>query len=289
MTTEAVLTRGGEFLWTHARLIERRLFERTFHGGSAAAVVAALRAYRNADGGYGHALEADLRAPTSQPIFTDTALRFLLEADAQDPESVRGACDYLAAHADAHGAVPNALPDAADYPHAGHWQGDFALAPSLHATSGLAARLHALGAQHGWLDRATSWCFDEIAGHPQYSGHKILNAMAFLEAAPDRERAHSLWPHVTSRLFEADYVVLETPTSGYGLTPLWFAPQPNSRARALFADDVIEAHLDHVTSQQQDDGGWGITWTPPGPASVLEWRGRWTLMALRVLRAYGRI
>lgn len=200
-----------------------------------------------------------------------------------------GACDFLAGVARDDGAVPYVLRDALVHPRAAHWRGDFAVAPSLHATAGIAARLHALGAQHEWLDRATSWCYEQIAGRPAYSGHRILNVMEFLCRAPDRERCAALWPHVTARLFEADHVAMEIPQTTYGLTPLRFARTPDAPARALFAQDVIERHLDHLLAQQQEDGGWPISWEPPGPAAVCEWRGRWTLDALLVLRAYGRV
>jgi hypothetical protein len=50
-----------------------------------------------------------------------------------------------------------------------------------------------------------------------------------------------------------------------------------------------EDALDRLERDQQDDGGWQITWEPPGVVATLEWRGIETLRALRVLRAYGRI
>jgi hypothetical protein len=52
---------------------------------------------------------------------------------------------------------------------------------------------------------------------------------------------------------------------------------------------VIEGHLDRLVRDQQPDGGWAITWQPPGTASTLEWRGIETVRALRTLRAYGRL
>ena len=54
-----------EFLWTHARLLERRIFEHRFQDGSAEAVERAIDAYRNADGDFGQALEPDCRTPHS--------------------------------------------------------------------------------------------------------------------------------------------------------------------------------------------------------------------------------
>jgi hypothetical protein len=75
----------------------------------------------------------------------------------------------------------------------------------------------------------------------------------------------------------------------YGVTPLHLAPTPDAFWRRLFSDEVIEGHLDRLVRDQQDDGGWAITWEPPGASATLEYRGVETLRALRVLRAYGRI
>ena len=55
------LARASEFVWSFARLLERRILEHRFHGASVDRVVEVLLAYRNADGGFGHALEPDLR------------------------------------------------------------------------------------------------------------------------------------------------------------------------------------------------------------------------------------
>jgi hypothetical protein len=77
--------------------------------------------------------------------------------------------------------------------------------------------------------------------------------------------------------------------AGYGLTPLSIAPTADSRWRPLFPADSIEAHLDRVVRDQQEDGSWPIAWTPPSTDSLLAWRGVVTLGALRTLTSYGRI
>jgi hypothetical protein len=75
----------------------------------------------------------------------------------------------------------------------------------------------------------------------------------------------------------------------YGVTPLQFAPTPDSFWRRLFDDDQLEGHLDRLIADQQPDGGWAITWEPPGVAATLEYRGIVTVHALRTLKAYGRL
>ena len=69
------LARAEHFVWLTARVLEQRLFAYHFLGGGADPVETALAAYRNDDGGYGHALEPDLRGPVSQPLHTAHALR----------------------------------------------------------------------------------------------------------------------------------------------------------------------------------------------------------------------
>jgi hypothetical protein len=61
------LSAANDFMAAHARILDRRRFELLNGRADASAVLAALRAYRNPDGGYGHGLEPDLRAPESQP------------------------------------------------------------------------------------------------------------------------------------------------------------------------------------------------------------------------------
>ena len=86
-----------------------------------------------------------------------------------------------------------------------------------------------------------------------------------------------------------ELVALDPATPGYVKSPLEFAPRPDSIARRLFDDATIDAHLDALAENQQDDGGWPITWEPPSEAAVREWRGFVTLRCLQVLDDYGRL
>ena len=56
----------------------------------------------------------------------------------------------------------------------------------------------------------------------------------------------------------------------------------------LFSPELLGAHIDHLMDQQQDDGGWPLTWEPPSPAAELEWRVT-TSRALATLQEYGAI
>ena len=58
-----IFNRAEKFIYNNARLLERQLFAFHFKGGSREQVLTALSAYQNADGGFGHALEPDIRCP----------------------------------------------------------------------------------------------------------------------------------------------------------------------------------------------------------------------------------
>ena len=72
------LVAAAQFIAGYARLLERRRFGYFEGDGSSEAVVRALDAYRNADGGIGH-LEPDIRTPASQPTCVLYALEILHE------------------------------------------------------------------------------------------------------------------------------------------------------------------------------------------------------------------
>ncbi len=76
------LARAEQFVWLSARVLEQRRFAYHFLGGDAEAVEAALAAYANEDGGYGHAPGTGCAGPASQPLHTAHALRVLTRSAA---------------------------------------------------------------------------------------------------------------------------------------------------------------------------------------------------------------
>src|ERR1700742_49505 len=101
---------AADFLAANARVLDRRMFQRLFSGGAAEPVRDAVAAYRNGDGGFGHALEPDLRTPASQPAAVEMALRMMDVADAWDERLVRDAIDWLTTVAPAGSGIAFALP-----------------------------------------------------------------------------------------------------------------------------------------------------------------------------------
>lgn len=282
-----IFTNATTFILTHARLLERVLFQVHFSGTAPAAVADVIRAYQNADGGLGHALEPDLRCPESQPLFVDFGLAAMNEVGAHDHELAVCICDFLETVSDNNGLVPLTLDSARKAPHAAHWSQP--TAPGLNPTLGICGCLHRQGIRHPWLARATETCAAMLLDEPPLEAHTLLGATRLIDHLPDRTLAGRLFDIVADALPKATFYIPEAPVETYGLTPLHFAPTPTSSWRELFTDKQINAHLEDLASKQQPDGGWPITWEPPGPAALNEWRGYVTLQAIRPLTAYNGI
>jgi hypothetical protein len=277
------------FLWLNARLIDRLRAACLFRDAPAAAVVAALLAYQNADGGFGHALEPDLRGPTSQPQPVEVALRILDEVGARDAALSRRVCDYLATITTAEGGVPFVLPSVRAHPRAPWWETDDDPPASLNPTAALAGLLHKAGVAHPWLARATDYCWQRLEKPDLRDGYALRCVFLFLAHVPDRARAEETLARVAEQMRKRKLVELDPAATGHMHTPLDMAPAPAAMARRLFSDAEIAGHLDALAAGQQEDGGWQVGWPAWTPAAGLEWRGWATVRALAILRAYERL
>jgi hypothetical protein len=99
----ASLEAARTFVNLQGRVLEQRLFACLVDDAPAEGVLRAVGAYRNDDGGLGHGLEPDKRAPSSQPLDVSFALETLETAGADivvatgenEPSRVRSALAAL--------------------------------------------------------------------------------------------------------------------------------------------------------------------------------------------------
>jgi hypothetical protein len=285
--TKEAFAAAGRYMTLNARLIDRLRFDRLFHGGPAAPIRDAMRAYQNADGGFGNAIEPDLRGAGGQPQGIEMALWVLDEIEAFDDPAVMGACEWLQAHTTKDGGVPWVLPSVVDDERGPWWQPQGDPAPAaLNPTAPIAGLLHAHGVGHPWLDRATAFCWEQIAAVREVGAYDTLCILAFLERAPDRGRAQAEFERLKGSLLTS--VALDPYAEGHVHSPLDFAPRPQALARKLFSDEVIDLHLDALIDAQQDDGSWKPNFAMWTPVVAHEWGGYLTLIRLKTLQAYNR-
>lgn len=281
------------FMAGHARLLDRLRLGLLLGDRPVAAVLAALDAYRNADGGYGWGIEPDLRAPGSQPVGAMHALEVLAEVAAMAPVGSLGVslCDWLERHALPDGALPFTLPIDDPAGCSPIWLGADHRAPSLQMTAQLAANAHLLArhdtavAAHPWLARATRWTCAAIARLEHPHAYELMFSVRFLDAVADVDaEAGALLDGIGRFVPPGGAVPVAGGTPGEALHPLDFAPRPGP-ARRLFSPEAIRIDLERLAARQQPDGGWIVDYASASPAAALEWRGYVTVAAIATLQA----
>ncbi len=273
------------FILANGRLLDRHRLAVLLHNAPTAPVLDALRAYRNRDGGFGHALEPDVRAPESEPASTLHALEVLAEVDALADPMVADGAAWIAGIADADAGVPFVLPSAADYPHA-PWM--VASNGGSFLTLAITALLWETSWREPWLARATDWCWAKLAEEEELGAYGVKFALEFLDRVPEGPGATAVIERLRAKIDGDGSIPVPGGTAGERLTPLTLSGRPGTRSRALFTDAQIEAELDALQDGQQDDGGWMFDWLAWSPGQAVEWRGIVTLRALATLRAHGR-
>lgn len=283
--TPVALDAAEDFMLRCARLIDRLRFAHLFRGAPAEPVVAALRPYANPDGGFGNALEPDLRGAGSQPQPLEVALWILTECGAMDDPMVPAACDHLTTITTEAGGVPFVLPSVQATPAAPWWLVPSDYPADLNPTAPIAGLLHAAGARHAWLDRATAFVWDRIDALTETTPYEAYGILAFLDRVPDRARAEATFERLAPLI--RPHVTLD-PEPHASHTLLQFAAEPDGLARRMFSEVEVERALEGWVAEQCEDGGWDVDFPSWAPGTRLEWRGWVTVARLKTLRAYGR-
>ncbi|MGW2202944.1 hypothetical protein [Streptomyces sp. NPDC001774] len=293
------LARAEQFVWLTARVLEQRRFAYHFLRGGAEPVEVALTAYLNEDGGYGHALEPDLRGPVSQPLHTGHALRVLDSIGRCGGLRVERICRYLTEVSTLDGALPAIHPSQRGYPSAPFVPIVDNPPSALLSTGPVVGLLHRNQVWHAWLFRATEFCWSAVESLEKSHPYEIEAAVAFLDGVPDRSRAQAVADRLGRLVRDQGLAALdpdrldELPVApGYAPGehhfPYDYARVPDSLARRWFTEDEMARSLDHLAAGQQEDGGWPVTWREWAPGTALEARPIVTIEALRTLRAHGR-
>jgi hypothetical protein len=287
------LDRAAEFMRTHARLLDRRRFELLWGDGSAEAVLAALSAYRNPDGGFGYGLEPDLRSAISQPSAALHAFEVLAEVGPETGEMAVRLCDWAGSVSFEDGSLPFAFAMDDGAGSAPFWANADEAEPSLWMTSAVCGPAHRVAAhdpavaEHPWLAKATDYCLAQTAAldEPPFA-IAFMFILQFLDASHDQrpESAREL-ARLGAMLPESGTLPVPGGSEGEELSPLDLSPIPDRPLRAVFSPDAIAADLDRVENGQQEDGGWLVDFASYSPQAALEWRGYTTVWALTALGA----
>jgi hypothetical protein len=302
--SKARQARARDFISAHARALEQAIDAHAFGDGSSDAVLEALAAYQNEDGGFGHGLEPDLQLADSSVLATTVAFQHLRALDAPaDHPLVRGGMDYLMATYDSEiEAWPIIPPNVDEAPHAPWWAygddlaerwGGFLVNP----------RAEIVGYLYDYPDRVPASMRASLTRAVVEYAEQRSDAIGMFDVLcyVRLVRTETLLSSARERLMEALTPVVETLVvkdstrwDEYVLTPLEVVDGPD----APFADvlsDAVEANLDFEIAHQAESGAWEPKWTwgglhPEAWARAKQaWSGILTVRTLQILRRFDRL
>lgn len=285
------------FIIENARPVELASYRALFERGDKRAVVDALRAYQNPDGGFGHALEADNWNELSNPIATNDALITLHRAGALDEagDMLEDIARYLFSHDSFDRAKRRwlfAVDSNMNAPHAAWWEKKGDGIEGFNPTVSLACAALCLGGDAQLYGGIVREAFDETQGAQSGDSLKCyLLAVALLEKygrrdVIDMEKAQNALRGAIEKTVCKDI-------SKYGVE---YATVPSDFFcgcyEAFFTDALrpyAEAELRALDGLQQPDGGFDVTWRwyndyPEFAQARAWWRPRITLEKLLFAR-----
>ena len=281
---------------TTARPLEQTLFNYHFRTGSIEAVLDALAAFQNEDGGFGHGLEPDMQSPDSSVLATTVAFQILRDLGVEKTHAlIQGGISYLEKlYSSEQKSWPFVPETVVNSPRAPWWQYDADFTNYWHNP-----RPEVVGYLLDWGDWelaeevltaviTTAQSTESIEFHSLFCYLRLLDTESLPEEAHD-----TLQPLVQKW---ADQLVETNPEKWgeYGLRPLAAAPHPGHFLAKHYAD-AIEQELDYLVQTLQDDGAWHPAWSwgeaypDEWPKAAEMWKGVITLKNLLTLRAFNAL
>ena len=302
---ESAYRRARTFLATDARRLEWRLFEFHFEHGarSAARVIEELARFQNPDGGFGRALEPDVRMEDSSVVATKFALQVLIDIQAPaDEPLVRQGLAYLhSAYDIERGVWPLVTREVMTAPHAPWWDaqgleeefGSYLANPKAGVLRCLLE--YSEQASRELIDSVTRTVMEHLDALPVEMS--LFDAVSYLLLAQAGDLGDKHRAKLVSKLRKTgSALVSRNPDewTGFSIKPLWLSPSPSAPLATVLAQ-VVQTNLDFEIDNQDSDGSWAPTWSwgdsypESWKVAEREWRGILTLATLRSLRDYDRI
>lgn len=288
--------KARHFLLNNSRKLEAALFAYEFENGYPSEVHRQLAAFQNADGGFGHGLESDLRCAASSVLATTTALQILIGMNEQNTQMIEQAMQYLVSEYKEGRKGWEIIPrEAEEAPRAFWWEySSF----ENHWGNPNAEIV-------GYLNKLPNPASKELINQLNTYAAHYLNEVCELQEMHEmlcyvhwsNTLSEDTYAQINSKLNEfIENCIIANPEDrqGYGGYPLMVVKTPQSRYYAKYSN-VIPGDLDRMIEAQEEDGSWSPNWAWGRFDDVWEtkakvdWQGVLTLNALRTLKNFGRI
>jgi hypothetical protein len=268
------------FVHAHGEMWERALWDYLFENKSVDRVHQCLLVYKNSDGGWGHGLEHDIKAPISNPLMLEFLLVVNRDTGLQIGNLLEGTPEWLEKIQEPDGSLANPA-GLLDYPRAQWWQ------EGQSKPDSITGNLIRLGLcpepvrekTRKWVQefltleevRSNNWLF--MAYHPH---DYFLNEDNF----PDLE----IFREATLENIYQTVLAHEEQGENNKLFPFFqFAASPESVVAQNAPEGLIDRLLDQLESSQREDGGWDDEHGLP------YWQPYFSTVILLALKRFGRI
>lgn len=292
------LTKFEKFLQTNARPVDLALYNYFFQNGDAQVVSQELSKFQNEDGGFGNAIEPDLRLPQSTALGSWMAFGYInaISADLRLDVIRRGLNYFIDTYDAERNGWAIVRPEVDSYPHAPWW--DYKTAMEHFGWGNPSAEI--LGFLIKYSDGAApiitalkKRALERIHEVNPASFHEVFNFKGLYDLADDDLKAQLKEPLID--LIRRAVTTDSLQWTSYVATPLKFIDNPNDSFADIFGDPLIEQNLDFLINQIVDDDRWEPNWDWAGNYSEqwenarMEWSGHLTVHNLRILRNFGRV
>ena len=269
--TKLDITKTGRWMHRNARGLELAKWRFYYEGGDAEAVVDELQYYQNADGGFGHALEADCWNPASAPSQMFYAIHNLHELAYQDTTHpvIQNMLRYLKSGKDmVDGFWVSILSSNNQYPHAPWWaktdkktfdvympNADICWFILKFAEKDSSLYNKAVSMVQRMLDLFLSQ--KEVEPHSLESMMFLLRELqktgSFCGPQADAASAHGI--NLMRGLIERD----PDTWTAYCITPSFFI---HDRLHPLYPEyrELLKLEVQRLTETRDADGCWDINW-----------------------------
>ncbi len=300
--TKNALEKARGFIEENGRQLEIARFHFEFNEGPIADVLEALRVFQNPDGGFGCALEPDLRAQESSALCTSIALQTLRSLGIPAENLlVSNSIEFLLAELNEEQLSWRIIPASADQsPRAPWWyqkgrKEQFELF-SLNPTSEILGYLYDYQSNvpSEVVERISERVYSEIMSLEKIEMHDLLCCLRLLKSENLSEPFRDQLSSKICTLVEEAICCDQDGWKDYCLRPLQVVDRPQSP----FASDLKEAidlNIEYEIQSQEANGSWAPTWSwddqypKEWEEAKREWAGILTLEKLLLLKRFNRI
>lgn len=265
------INRARMFIYQNARPLDLARWQYLFENGSRESVLKALAVYQNADGGFGHGLEADCWNPESSPIQTWAATEILREVhmNKKTHPMVQGILRYLETTKDFDGhSWANTIPSNDRYPHAPWWSFTPAEEINYNPTASLIGFILRYASPESSLYPTAERLLKEAYAYfkencPLESMHTVSCYVELYEdlsacgsVAIDLNEFEKLLQVQIAHILTKDTSVWATE---YVCKPSLFI---HSRNSCFYAENkaLCDFECRFLSETQKPDGSWAVTW-----------------------------